>query len=178
VDKAPTEGFHGFASRYREMTVPRRSLVKVRLLPLLAAIAAGCTTMGTGIGHTPSGAMPATFSWRSSDGHSGTMQATLFNGTVFRGKYYQITSEKKFDSAKLFDGWYSGWDETDWGVGPSPDFVSQYTNRVVADLDSPSGSRMRCRLRLVYSAKGMHGGGGGECLLPGGEAIDVKFPGG
>jgi len=106
------------------------------------------------------------------------MQATLAHGTNYRGKYYQMTRDKKFDSAKLFDGWYSGWDETDWGAGPSPDFVAHYTDRVIADLASPSGSRMRCQFQLVYPANGMYGGGGGECLLPGGEAIDVKFPGG
>ncbi len=161
------------------MTMPHRGPVEsLLLLLLLAAIAAGCTTMGTGIGYTPSGARPATFSWRSSDGHSGTMQATLADGTNYRGKYYQMTRDKKFDSAKLFDGWYSGWDETDWGVGPSPDFVAHYRDRVVADLASPSGSRMRCQFQLVYPANGLYGGGGGECLLPGGEAIDVKFPGG
>ena len=116
------------------MTTPHRSAVELWLLLLLAAIAAGCTTMGTGIGCTPSGARSATFSWRSSDGHSGTMQATQSDGTNYRGKYYQITRDEKFDSATLFDGWYWGWDETDWGVGPSPDFVAQYTDRVVADL--------------------------------------------
>ncbi|MGO8829387.1 MAG: hypothetical protein ACLQT5_09085 [Steroidobacteraceae bacterium] len=151
-----------------------RTAVEFLLLLLLA----GCATMGTGIGYTPAGARPATFSWRSSDGHSGTMQATLSDGTNYRGKYHQITRDKKFDGAMLFDGWYSGWDETDWGVGSSPDFVAHYTDRVIADLASPSGSRMRCQFQLVYPDNGMYGGGGGECLLSGGEAIDVKFPGG
>jgi hypothetical protein len=35
------------------------------VLPLLAAIAAGCTTMGTGYGSTPAGGSPATFNWKS-----------------------------------------------------------------------------------------------------------------
>ncbi len=108
--------------------MPHKKGVELLLLLLLAATAASCTTMGTGIGYTPSGASPTAFSWRSSDAHSGTMQATLSDGTNYRGKYYQITRDKKFDSTTLFDGWYTGWDETDWGVGPSPDFVAYYTD--------------------------------------------------
>ena len=42
-----------------------RNAVKLLLLPLLAAIAGGCSTMGTGIGYTPSGS-PTKFSWKSS----------------------------------------------------------------------------------------------------------------
>ena len=33
-------------------------------LPLLLALAAACTTMGTGFGSTASGADPVTFSWK------------------------------------------------------------------------------------------------------------------
>ncbi len=35
---------------------------------------------------------------------------------------------------------------------------------------------MRCRFQLAYPSNGMYGGGRGECQLPGGKAIDVKFP--
>src|SRR5467141_2701411 len=52
------------------------------VLPLLVAIAAGCTTMGTGTGSTPSGANAATFNWKSSDGVSGTINATLADGKI------------------------------------------------------------------------------------------------
>ncbi len=152
-----------------------RKAAELLLLLLLAAIAGGCSTMGTGIGYTPSGS-PTEFSWKSSDLVSGTMNATLADGTHYSGKYYQVTGERKFDSATGFSGWYSGWDETDWGVGPSPDFVTQHTDRVVANLASPSGAHMRCRFQLAYPSNGMYGGGRGECQLPGGKAIDVKFP--
>ena len=146
------------------------------LLPLLAVIAVGCSTTGTGIGYTPSGASATTFNWKSSDLVSGTINATLADGTHYSGKYYQVTSDRKFDSATGFSGWYSGWDETDWGVGPSPDSVAQYTDRVIANLASPSGSSMRCRFKLAYPSNGMYGGGHGECRLPGGKPIDVRFP--
>jgi hypothetical protein len=56
------------------------------MLPLIVAMAAGCTTMGTGTGSTPSGASAATFSWKSSDGISGTINATLAGGKTYSGQ--------------------------------------------------------------------------------------------
>jgi hypothetical protein len=50
------------------------------IIPILATIVAGCTTMGTGTGSTPSGASPTVFSWESSDGVTGTMSATMPGG--------------------------------------------------------------------------------------------------
>ena len=79
------------------------------ILPLLAAIAAGCTTMGTGYGSSPSGSSPVTFNWKSSDGVSGTMNATLSDGTTYSGQYFQITRDTTVDSvAPLWVGWHSG----------------------------------------------------------------------
>ena len=80
------------------------------MLPLLVAISAGCTTMGTGSGSTLSGGSATTFSWKSSDGVSGTMSATLSDGTVYNGQYFQVTQDTTVDSvAPLWDGWHSGW---------------------------------------------------------------------
>ncbi len=157
------------------IAMPRGNFVE-SLLPLLAVIAVGCTTVGSGIGYTASGASGTTFSWKSANLVSGTMKATLADGTKYSGKYYQIARDAKVDSAKLFSGWYSGWGETDWGVGASPDFVTEYTDRVVANLTSPSGSHMRCGIQLASPSNGMYGGGSGECQIPGGDAIDVRFP--
>jgi len=106
------------------------------------------------------------------------MIATLGDGTEYRGTYRQITRDGKFDSAALFDGWYSGWDETDWGVGASPDTATQYTDRVVANLVSAGGSHMSCKFKLAYPSNGMYGGGSGECRLPAGGAIDVRLSSG
>src|SRR5258705_12986024 len=63
------------------------------MLPLLVAMAAGCTTMGTGTGSTPSGASAATFNWKSSDGVSGTISATMSDGKTYSGQYFQITKD-------------------------------------------------------------------------------------
>ena len=66
-------------------------------LPLLLALAAGCTTMGTGFGSTASGKNPVNFSWKSSDSVSGSMNATLSDGKTFTGQFFQITSDTTVD---------------------------------------------------------------------------------
>lgn len=153
----------------------RRKYVQL-VLPILA-ITAGCTTTGRGFGSAACGANPTTFTWKSYDGHSGTISATLCDGTNYTGQYFQITRNTPIQSiAPLFDGWYSGWDETDWNVGASPDFITRYTGRVLANLASSSGSHMRCKFQLVYPDNGMYGGGKGECQLPDGKTIDARFP--
>jgi hypothetical protein len=117
-----------------------------------------------------------TFSWKSSDVVSGTMTATLSDGTKY-GRYFQITPDTKLDSiAPLFDGWNPGWDETNSGVGPWEDFIADLAHRVVANLTSPSGSHIRCKIELVFPSNGMDGGGGGKCQLPDGKTVDATFP--
>jgi hypothetical protein len=149
------------------------------MLPLLVAMAAGCTTMGTGTGSTPSGANAATFSWKSSDGVSGTINATLSGGKTYSGQYFQITKDTTVDSiGPLWAGWGGlggrGWGY--WDVDPSPDFITHYTGRVVANLADPSGTHMRCQFQLVHPSDGMNGGGLGQCQLPDGTNIDANFP--
>jgi hypothetical protein len=152
------------------------------MLPLLLAMASGCTTMGTGTGSTLSGASAATFDWKSSDGVSGTINATLADGKSYGGRYFQITKDTTVDSiGPLWTGW-GGWGGRGgrgwgyWGVDPSPDFITHYTGRVVANLAEPSGTHMRCQFQLVHPSDGMNGGGLGQCQLPDGTTIDANFP--
>jgi hypothetical protein len=150
------------------------------MLPLLVAVAAGCTTMGTGTGSTPSGADATTFNWKSADGVSGTISATLSGGKTYSGRYFQITKDTTVDSiGPLWAGWggrggRGGWGY--WGVDPSPDFITHYTGRVVANLAEPSGTHMRCQFQLVHPSDGMNGGGLGQCQMPDGASIDANFP--
>jgi hypothetical protein len=147
------------------------------MLLLLAAFAAACTTSGIGVGTTGSGAGRITFDWKSRDAVSGTLIATLPDGTAYRGRYFQIRQDTKADNlASLFDGWHSGWDETDWNTGPTPDFIAHYSDQILANLDTPGGSHMRCKFQLAFPSNGLLGGGGGQCQLPGGTTIEVKFP--
>ena len=88
-------------------SVAMRSRRLQLILILLTAISAGCTTMGTGVGSTTSGGSRTTFSWKSSDGVSGTMTATVSSGQTYSGQYFQITKDTTVDS--LGPLWYPGW---------------------------------------------------------------------
>jgi hypothetical protein len=151
------------------------------LLALLTV--AGCTTMGTGYGSTASGTSPVHFSWSSSDGVSGTMSATLADGSVYAGSYFQITDTTTSDTlGPLWDGWgpdaYYGAGFGDWGYwGAGPEFVTHYTGRVVANLANPQGKHIRCKFHLAHPSSGMAGGGLGDCQLPEGKTIEASFAG-
>jgi hypothetical protein len=152
------------------------------IMPGLAAIAVGCTTMGTGTGSTPSGGSPTFFSWKSSDGVSGTMSAMTPGGATYSGQYFQITKDTTVDSiGPLWSGWgvrgdRGGWAWRYWGEDPTPDFITHYSGRVVANLAQPGGPHMRCQFQLADPTNGMNGGGLGECQLPDGTTIDANFP--
>ena len=146
-------------------------------IPLLVALAAGCTTMGTGTGSTATGKNPVNFSWKSSDGVSGSMNASLSNGKTYSGQFFQITSDTTVDNlGPLWTGWGGRWGG-DWGFWDAgPEFVTHYSGRVVANLATPDGKHMRCTFQLVHPDDGMAGGGSGQCQLPKGNTIDATFP--
>jgi hypothetical protein len=149
-------------------------------LPLLIAVAAGCTTMGTGTGSTATGKNPVNFTWKSSDGVSGSMNASLSNGKTYSGQFFQITSDTTVDNlGPLWAGWggYGGRWGGDWGFWDAgPEFVTHYSGRVVANLATADGGHMRCTFQLVHPQDGMAGGGTGQCQLPKGNTIDANFP--
>jgi hypothetical protein len=155
----------------------RYPLVKIAL-PLLIALGAGCTTTGTGFGSAASGATPMTFNWKSSDSVSGTMTATQSDGKSYSGQFFQVTSDTTVDNlGPLWGGWgpglrRGGW--YDWDAGP--EFVTNYSGRVVANLATTDGTHMRCRFQLIHPSSGMAGGGRGECQMPDGNKIDATFP--
>ncbi len=155
----------------------RHSIVKLGL-PLLVAMAAGCTTMGTGTGATLSGADPVTFNWKSEGGDSGTMNATAPDGKTYDGQFFQVTKDTTVNSlGPLWVGWRGGWHGygwNDWDDGPT--FVTHYTGRVVANLGAPGGEHMRCKFQLASPTSGMAGGGRGQCQMPDGKTIDATFP--
>ena len=96
----------------------------IALLPLL--LSAGCTTMGTGYGTTATGTNPVHFDWKSADDVSGTLQATLADGSIYAGTYFQITDNTSADTLEpLWDGWGAGWGGEGFfcwpGVGISAD---------------------------------------------------------
>ena len=159
----------------------------------LLGITACASASGVGEASTPNGSLRATLAWTSTGGRAGTMTAQLSNGESYSGQYFQITRETQVDElGPLWDGWgpgpgYGGpgfgfgfgrrghWGGG-WGYwGPRTDFVTSYSGRVVANLQGPNGTHMRCRFDLRHPSSGMSGGGQGGCQLPGGETIDAMF---
>jgi len=147
---------------------------------LCAAIAlSACTTVGTGSGSVSPGGAPVTFAWKSTDGGtSGTMSATLADGQAFSGPYLQITHEvRREDFDPLRAGWDHGWNKWGGGWGPFPEagFSTEYSGRVMANLQGSDAQRMRCRFHLNNAVEGMGGGGQGECQFSGGRTVAAVF---
>ena len=116
--------------------------------------------------------------WKSTDGVSGTINATAPDGATFAGRFLQITSDTRVDTlGPSWDGWGPDWRRGGWAYwDPGPDFATRYTGKVLADLSAADGRHMRCKFQLVYLSDGMAGGGAGECRLPGGKTIEATFP--
>nr|WP_145546350.1 hypothetical protein [Variovorax boronicumulans] len=163
----------------------RTAAAAVAAVALLALGA--CSTLSTGMGGgdlTRQGQSqePVLFSWRSHDGGiTGTMVATLPDAT-YQGRFFQITQQTERESVvPLWDGWTEGWtDWPYWGWGPGgmdtwTQFSTRYTGKVLANLQTDDGKRMRCRLHLAQPIQGMAGGGDGECQLQGGGTIRARF---
>jgi hypothetical protein len=153
--------------------------MKAAAIPLLlAALAAGCTTMGTGYGNSATGKNPVNFNWTSHDEVSGTLNATMPDGKTYSGQFFQITTDTTVDNlGPLWAGWGPGWRRGGWGYWDAgPEFVKHYTGKVVANLQTPDGTYMRCTFRLVHPSSGMSGGGQGNCQTPDGSDINATFP--
>lgn len=144
-----------------------------------------CSSTGGGGGQL-SGAgaadQPVNFSWTSSDGGiSGTLRAEL-PGQVFEGPFFQITEQTRSEVlTPLWRHWRPGWHDWPARSGfllpmyPATEFVTHYTGQVVATLASPEQQRMRCRFQLMAPARGMSGGGEGECQLGDGRLVRAWF---
>ena len=141
-------------------------------LAAAALLLAGCTTTGMGGGEIIQKGQPdkpVLFSWKSTDGGiTGTMTATLPTAT-FQGPFLQITQQTQGDAmAPMWGGgWPVGWsDWSYWGYGSvagmggmgmmpgfdSVQFATVYSGKVIANLKSPQGGLMRCRLHMHQMA--------------------------
>lgn len=154
------------------------------LLALLTLM--GCTSTGVGEGQLTSASAPeesVSFIWTSTDGGiSGTMVASL-PGQAFEGRFFQITQQTRGEAlSPLWLHWHRGWyDWPYWSRHARPpitstQFITHYSGKVVATLAAPDQQRMRCRFHLVEPARGMPGGGEGECQLSGGRSVRASFP--
>lgn len=158
-------------------------LIAAGLLTLM--VSAGCATTGMGRGEmTVKGksAEPVLFRWKSMDGGlSGTM-TTILPDAVYTGRFFQITRQVTREAlVPMWDGWNEGWYDWPYEGVPYPggydatQFITYYSGKVVANLESDGGRRMRCRFHLADPRSGMAGGGQGECQLSGGGVINATF---
>lgn len=164
----------------------RRTPVLLALAALLLGLA-GCTSTGTGAGHVSnpgSADEPVAFAWSSTDGAiSGVLRASSA-GAKFQGRFFQITQQTRSELLQpLWTYWGSGWQ--DWPyrgrryLAPvhATQFVTHYSGMVVASLEAGGDLRMRCRFHLVDPARGMSGGGEGECQRSDGRLVHAVFAG-
>ena len=155
-----------------------------KLLLLLAALAlAACQTQsaGTGAGNVRGTQKPVAFTWQSTATDSGDITATFGNGRVFKGEYFQITSDTRVgDIGPLWDGWGQPYRRGDWRYWDRDEesgFHKTYSGRVLANLQAGDGERMRCRFNLISPSRGMAGGGEGRCQLSeSSREINAEFP--
>ena len=104
-------------------------------LPLLAALSAGCTTMGTGIDWTASEADPINFSWERSSSVPAAMSSPLSDESHYQGQLFQITKDSTFDEARpVWSVRFPGWSAEDrWGAASTRSVVNQYAEPTVAN---------------------------------------------
>jgi hypothetical protein len=156
-------------------------MIRTLLVASLCAALVACQTAGTGSGNVRGTRKPVAFTWQSIDSVSGDITATFGDGEVFKGTYFQITRDTRVDRlGPLWDGWgrpyrRGGWRY--WDRGSESRFIKEYSGRVLANLHSEAGDRMRCRFTLINPSRGMAGGGEGRCqLAESGTEINAEFP--
>jgi hypothetical protein len=156
------------------------------LLLVVLLVLVACTTTGSGGGQVTGGdktdRAPVSFRWTSTDGGiTGSLAASIAEAQ-FQGQFFQITQHTRVEAlAPLWTHWQRGWyDWQYWGRRwpepyPPTQFVTHYSGKVVATLEAAGGQRMRCRFHLADPARGMSGGGEGECQLTDGRLISAVF---
>src|SRR5688572_17039177 len=158
----------------------KKSLLAVTALAAVLVGACATQSGGTGSGNVRGTRKPVAFTWQSTDSTSGDITATFGNGDVFKGKYYQITSDTCVDRLDpLWDGWGRPYARTSWKYWDRDEeraFIKEYNGRVLANLHAADGDRMRCRFTLISPSRGMAGGGEGRCQLSEtGTEINAEF---
>ena len=156
------------------------------LLGILTLLLSACTTSGMGGGELSRQGKPdesVLFSWQSKDGGiTGTMVATLPNAT-YQGRFFQITQQTQSNSmGPMWDGWDAGWNDWPYWDGEPyggpynwTQFSTRYSGKVIANLTTDTGRRMRCRFHLIQPMQGMSGGGEGVCQRQGGGVVHAQF---
>ena len=168
----------------------RKLAMRAAVASLGALTIAGCTTSGIGTGQSAVGNVGATFTYTQTGATRGNMVASLTNGQIYQGQFFQITQESRVtDYDPLWNGWGPGygwgrgWGGRRWGYGwggwgpwgPDQQTIIHYSGQILANLQGPGGF-MRCNFALARPSSGIAGGGAGQCQLPTGAIIHAQFP--
>ena len=165
----------GEGAATREEGQLTRSVLPIAVL--LSLLPAGCVTQGVGTAQGVSAPLGATLNWRATGANQGTMRATLSDGRVYDGQFFQITQQTEIDSIQPL---WNGWDDYRHSTGSmhwnaSPQFLTHYSGKVLANLQGAGGA-MRCRFILRQPSGGMTGGGQGRCQLSDGTRFRAQLP--
>jgi len=166
-----------FVGRIAKLQRPKRfSAAGLALIPLLALclMAAGCTTTGDRWGDAPASGNAINLTWTSRDGGiTGTLTARTADGRSFSGPFLEMSR------LSVAPYWYGGdfyaWED---GFASSNPFRTDHSGDVVADLADSRGLHMNCRLRLLVPARGVSGGGAGECRVGDEAPMAARFAAG
>ena len=133
-----------------------------------------CTSTGYGRGSLVSDHTAVEFDWNSKDGgKSGTMSAFVGFGLPFRGPFGEVerTTPDGLVEAPLI----AELRDPVPGAGSAGSTVAD-TSEVIADLLGPGKQSLLCCFHLNESARGMRGGGHGQCLFDGVRPVQAEFP--
>lgn len=126
----------------------------------------GCHHAGTGVGTARATLAQAELAWSSGfDASNGELAVTIAGGARYRGPFTQIRAILESNTlGTYFVGWSCpDWARDPWYGGLPARVAGVNSGRVVAQLESANGERLRCRLELRDPEAGMTGGALGEC---------------
>jgi hypothetical protein len=161
--------------------LPRTATLRGVVCALTCALVTSCTYAGTGFGVLTKAAATAqgigqpagnvSFAWKTDgSGTEGELTATLADGRVYTGTFLQMTDSARNEVSSLYWTYWRNprWGAQSWGpgyYGPRAEFATFYRGKVLAYLQAPDKSLMRCRFILRRPSEGVRGGGQGECQM-------------
>ena len=119
-----------------------------------------------------------TFAWKAADEFSGSMTATYSDGRAFTGSYVRVARDMQLSRLEpMWEGWSTPW--RFWVYWDRPyaiAFAHYYHGRVVANLKSEDGERLRCNFVLSRAAE-LADGTRGACQFSDGRTFDAELAG-
>jgi hypothetical protein len=113
------------------------------------------------------------------DSGNGEMQAWLPRGKVYSGQFAQLRAQLDTNTeGTYFIAWsYPKWADDPWYGKLPAAYTGVNTAKVMARLESPEHSLLRCKFELRRPDAGLAGGASGQCQIAEDQSIiDVELP--